>query len=144
MSCYATLPDDFYTHGLRAAALPSSVGTPAITAAITAASGRADGYLCGRFTMPLTAWGTDLTQAVCAIAAFELVAAQVGFNPEAGHNMTLVERKADALRWLEQVSRGAVTPMGVTDSKPSSTPGDANPSARAYSRRSRGWVRDED
>jgi phage gp36-like protein len=137
MSCYATLPDDFYTHGLRAAALPASIGAPEILAQVTASSGFADSYL-ERFNPPLASWGVDLTAAVCKIAAFELVASQVGFNPEAGHNMVLLDRKNDAIRWLEQVARKQANPVGVVEGNTSrsvSVP-------RAHSLPPRGWTRE--
>ena len=76
----------------------------------------------------------DLRQAVCAIAAFELIASQVGFNPESGHNMVLVTRKEDAIRWFEQVSRGHVTPAGVVE-----TPPPTSSVSRVKSNRKRGW-----
>jgi phage gp36-like protein len=140
---YAT-SEEFDTHGINPAGLPAGITNEQKAGAIVAASTLADGYLCGRFTMPLTAWGVDLTQAVCKIAVCDLMAAQVGFNPDEDQGKFLMGRRAEAVRWLEQVSRGAVTPMGITDSRPSSTPGGAAPSARAFSLPSRGWVRRRD
>ena len=80
---YATTAD-FDRFGIRPEALPQTITVQDKDAAISAASGRADSYLGARFRLPISAWGDDLRQAVCAIAAFELVASQVGFNPEAG------------------------------------------------------------
>lgn len=139
MSCYATLPDDFYAHGLRAAALPASITTAEIIAQVTSSSGVADSYMGSRFRLPISAWGVDLTAAVCKHAAFELVASQVGFNPEAGHNMVLLDRKTDAIRWFEQIAAGKVTPTGIVDSTPSAGPGGPSSAARAFSKRRRGW-----
>ncbi len=130
---YATA-EDFDRFGIRSSALPESITPDDKLAAIRAASGRADSYLGARFRLPLIVWGIDLTQAVCAIAAFELVATQVGFNPEAGHNLVLMQRKDDAFRWLQEVSRGHCTPAGVSDSSPAA-PG----VPRVYSNPQRGW-----
>jgi phage gp36-like protein len=130
---YAT-STDFDRFGIRPEALPQSITAQDKDAAISAASGRADSYLGARFRLPISAWGDDLRQAVCAIAAFELVASQVGFNPEAGHNMVLVTRKEDAIRWFEQVSRGHVTPAGIVE-----TPPPTSSVSRVKSNKQRGW-----
>jgi len=125
---------DFDRFGIRPEALPQTISAQDKDAAISAASGRADSYLGARFRLPISAWGDDLRQAVCAIAAFELIASQVGFNPEAGHNMVLVTRKEDAIRWFEQVSRGHVTPAGIVE-----TPPPTSSVSRVKSNRKRGW-----
>ena len=130
---YATA-GDFDRFGIRPEALPASIKPSDKEAAISAASGRADSYLGARFRLPISAWGDDLRQAVCAIAAFELVASQVGFNPEAGHNMVLVTGKEDAVRWFEQVSRGHVTPAGISE-----TPPPTSSISRVKSNKKRGW-----
>ncbi len=137
MSAYATVAD-LLVYGIGTSAIPGTVTDANKLAAITAASAKADSYLGSRFTLPITVWGADLTAAVCQIAAYEIIAALVGFNPEDGKNVVLVDRKNDAVRWLEQVARGMATPTGVTDS---SSGGVGTPSARAYSRPSRGWNR---
>ena len=138
MYSYATA-NDFATFGLRDAALPSSVSPTDKENAIAAASEKAGSYMRGRFRFPLVTWGMDLTQAVCQIAAFELVAAQVGFNPESGQNMVLLTRHDAAIRWLEQVSAGRATPAGIVDSAPSAGPGGPASQARASSKPRRGW-----
>ena len=130
---YATA-SDFDRFGIRPEALPASITTKDKEAAVSAASGRADSYLGARFRLPISAWGDDLRQAVCAIAAFELVSTQVGFNPEAGHNLVLVTRKEDAIKWFEQVARGHVTPAGIAE-----TPPTTSSVSRVRSNRKRGW-----
>lgn len=133
MSSYAT-PLDFDTHGIRPAALPASITPADKQAAIDAASARADGYLGARFRLPLISWGDDLKQAVCAIAAFELIAARVGFNPEANHNLVILTRKEDSIRWLEQVSRGHITPANIVETAPP-----AASVSKVYCNKPRGW-----
>lgn len=138
MASYATVTD-FAAFGLRDSALPSSITPTQREQAIAAASAVADGYLGARFRLPLASWGVDLTQAVCKIAAFDLLATQVGFNPESGANAILVDRKNDAMRWLEHIAAGKITPAGVVDSTPSAAPGGPAAAARAFSQSMRGW-----
>jgi hypothetical protein len=58
----------------------------------------------------------------------------VGFNPEAGHNQVLQQRKEDAVRWFEQVSRGHVSPVAVNETPPSTSS-----VSRVQSNTRRGW-----
>lgn len=86
-------------------------------AALAAAGDVADGYLGQRYTLPLTAWGDDLRLAVCAVAAFNLMGGQ-GFNPDGLTAEYLGKKHDDAVRWLERVARGMISPPGITDSTP--------------------------
>lgn len=131
-SAYATITE-LHKFGIKADALPATVLDADKTAAISAASALADGYLSSRFKLPLGAWGDDLRQNICAIATFELCAGMVGFNPEAGSNLVLLDRKNAAVRWLENVAKGIVTPL-VTEGAPAALSGD-----RVYSDEPRGW-----
>ena len=140
MAQYATTTD-FDTHGLPLAKLPPSVTTDKLNAALIAASAKADSYLRSRFTLPISSYGLDLTEAVCAIAAWSVLSGQVGFNPEAGHNVAIMTRKEDAIRWLEQISHGHAVPEGIVDSSPSAGPGGPAAGAQAYSNPMRGWGR---
>lgn len=118
MTAYATA-GEFDLHGIRPEARPAAVAAGDITSAIEAASKKADSFLRNRFSVPLSNWGLDLTQAVCAMAAYELVAALLLFQPEVSSNQILVARNDAALRWLKQVADGTATPEGVTSSAPS-------------------------
>jgi phage gp36-like protein len=131
MSSYATTTD-FEQLGLPAAAT-ADVDPDALAAALAAASSRADGYLAGRFTLPLTAWGSDLTEAVCALAAWAVLSAR-GFDPEGGADSAVRKRYEDAVRWLEQVSSGKVNPR-VTDS----STGGLSAAPAVCSQTRRGW-----
>lgn len=133
MSSYATTAE-FDVHGIRPAALPAAISSGDKTAAITAASGKADSYLASRFRLPLLSWGTDLTQAVCAMAAFELIATLMLFQPEASANAVLMERNERAVKWLTQVSKGEATPAGIVESEPAEST-----VSRIYSSPPRGW-----
>lgn len=86
-------------------------------AAIGAASDVANGYLGQRYTLPLTAWGDDLRLAVCSISAFNLMGGQ-GFNPDGLTAEYLGKRHDDAVRWLERVARGMISPPAIQDSTP--------------------------
>lgn len=130
MAAYATSDD------LARLALPSRVleqfTEEEMAAQLQAASARADSYLRSRFELPITAWGDDLRQAVCAIAAFGLMGVR-GFNPEG--DPTLQENSRAAIRWLEQVGAGKATPAEMQDSS-----GGAAPMAPlVLSRPLRGW-----
>jgi phage gp36-like protein len=118
VSQYATI-EELYTYGAPAVAfgsLPSDV----LTNALTAASSLADGFLRSRYAMPLTAWGSDLKQAVCKIATYEVLSVR-GYNPAAGADVNLLNRHLEAMAWLKGVSRGEihldVTPALATPSQ---------------------------
>lgn len=133
MSAYATAAD-FDVHGIRPEARPAAITAEQISAAIVAASGKADSYLSARFRLPLSSWGVDLTQAVCAIAAFEMVSTLLLFQPDPATNVVLVGRKDDAIDWLKQVAAGKANPADLTDSDPP-----ASSVARVHSKTPRGW-----
>ena len=114
MSSYAT-PSDLTTYGLPAAAV-ASLGSQAIQAAIDAASTLADGYLRAKFTLPVTVVSADLKATVCRIAAYDLLSTR-GYNPETGSDPNIRDRYQDAIRWLEGVAKGNITPA-LTDSSP--------------------------
>lgn len=116
MTRYATTTD-LARVGIGAAAL-SGVSTAAQEAALDAASALADGYLCSRFTLPLSAWGADLTGAVARMAAWEVLRVR-GYDPQAGGDEAVRLGYTDSMRWLEGVQAGRVSPQGVTDATPS-------------------------
>jgi phage gp36-like protein len=133
---YATRTD-LVNLGIAAQAL-EGVATGSQDAALLAASELADSYLGSRFTLPLTAWGSDLKRHVCSIAAWDLLGGTRGFNPEAGTNEVVRTRYEDAIRWLEQVAANKVTPAGAVDSSsPTSSRGPASAFVRSSPKR--GW-----
>lgn len=89
--------------------------------ALLARSSFADSFLRGRFQLPLVAWEDDLRQAVCDLAAYDLVSVR-GFNPEAGADVNFRLRSEDAIRWLTMISKEQATPA-VTDSSAAAGPG---------------------
>jgi phage gp36-like protein len=92
--------------------------TAACDAILTKRSVYADGYLSasGKYTLPLTAWGDDLTLAVAQLAAWDIMTVAIGFDPEGGANANWIERRNEAQRWLEWVAAGKISPVGIVDS----------------------------
>src|SRR5678810_1386593 len=89
-------------------------GTPAINAALQAASSEADSYIASQFTLPLITspqgWDMSLTIAVCNIAAYRLYS-QFGFNPNAPADQLIVNRYKDAIAWLGQIRDEKIFPQ---------------------------------
>lgn len=121
---------------IRAAAL-TGIATGDQDAALEAASDLADSYLRARFTLPLSSWQDDLRRAVCNVAAYDLLSAR-GYNPDAGADSNVRQRYEDAVRWLEGVAAGRVTPA-VTDSGSSGSSGSGAGVARVFTSDPRGW-----
>ena len=114
MTAYATTAD-LALMGIPSVAL-TSVTTTVQTAILLAASNFCDGYLASQYDLPLTAWGQDLTEAVCHIAAYKLMVKR-GFNAES--NAAFRQNFEDSLAWLKQISEGKVSPFEIVDSTPS-------------------------
>jgi phage gp36-like protein len=110
-------PTDLAQLGVNAAAL-KGIAEPDLLKALSAASARALGYLRRQYFVPLTAWGDDLRQAVCAIAAWLVVSARRGFNPELGGDQALRTNYEDAVAWLRAVAAGEIAPEGLTPRPP--------------------------
>lgn len=132
---YATAAD-LARLGLSAKAL---TGIPLADqdAALAAASAVADGYLAARYTLPLLAWGDDLKRAVSLIAAYDLMTRR-GYSPEGGDEQLRL-RYEDGVKWLEQVGKGAISPVGLVESPPSATPAPGDSGPVIAQRPLRGW-----
>lgn len=132
---YATAAD------LTRLALPAraltGIAAPDQDAALEAASSLADGYLAARYTLPLLAWGDDLKRAVSLIAAYDLMTRR-GYNPEGGDEQLRL-RYEDGMRWLEQVGKGTISPVGLEESPPSATPAPGDSGPVIAERLLRGW-----
>ncbi len=85
-------------------------GEPAMTAALQAASSRADSYLNSQFTLPLTAWDMQLVRVVCDMAAFDL-ARQYGLNPNAPDFGAIKSLFDGSIEWLNQIREHKLTPL---------------------------------
>lgn len=125
---YATTTDLANVVAAAALAHPST-GTAAQNAQLVNASTLIDGYLRDQYQLPLNKWGSDIVQATCDIAAYRLVCLR-GFNPERdGHYETNFKA---AVKWLEQVAAGKVSP-DVVDNSSGSEPGESAPAAAPLS-----------
>lgn len=113
MSSYANATDDFPMFGLPSSAI-AAVPPANVQAALDRASNLADGYIGAEYALPLKSWSSELTEAVCKIAAYELMSVR-GYNPE-GDGGNLRARYKDAIAWLTDVSKGAVAPPGIVGS----------------------------
>lgn len=128
---YANL-DDFDQHGVPSAALRSRTTTQKCDA-LAAASEKADGKLALRYDLPLVSWSSDLTEAVCKLAAYEEMSVR-GFNPD-GSDSHIRDRHNDAWKWLSEVADGHVSPVGIVDS----TPDVEDDGVIVYTDARRGW-----
>lgn len=136
MSRYA-VPTDLVVYGAQSAALASFTSDQQ-QSALDSASAIADSYLSAKFTLPLTAYGTDLKEAVCKIAAYNLLSAR-GFNPESGADANIRLRYQDAISWLKGVAKGEITPQ-ATDSSTDSVQAAGGPYVQAPKTDSNGTV----
>jgi len=84
-------------------------------AALEAASRLADGYLNHRYQLPIVEYGSDLKKAVCDMAALMLMKGK-GFNPELADADMLLTGHKDAIKWLEGIAAGKISPYGFQDS----------------------------
>lgn len=132
MPQYATI-DDLARLGLKRLAT-AGITDADLNAALVAASETADGYMRSQFRLPLVSWGADLRRHVAMLAAWDILSAQRGFNPDAAGSDIWLQRYEQAMAWLKDVSRGVVSP-NVVDSTPSRRDGAPRVSTAAK----RGW-----
>lgn len=114
---------DLYRLGISLDVLnqsPRTSDTSVQTQQLVSASEYALGKLGGRYKRPLVSWQDDLRQAVCKIAAYELLCIR-GFNPAAGADVNILERRNQADFWLTSVARQEISPdiTGQADQSPS-------------------------
>ncbi len=126
--CYARAADVF-TYSLPRK-IQAEFDEPLVLNHVRASSNRLNGYLRKRYSLPLTAWGQDLVQAVCDIAAYSLLR-QRGFSPESFDRHPVMARD-DAFKWAADVRDYLLDPDIVEGASPSYTP-------EIISDPSRGW-----
>ncbi|MES8308143.1 DUF1320 domain-containing protein [Cutibacterium acnes] len=113
---YATLQDLVDRFGeTELVQLSDRAATGAIDPAVVArkladAAAEIDSYLVGRYTLPLTPVPTVLARLACDIARYHL------YDDRATEQVT--QRYRDAIRFLEQVAKGAVQLGVVPDGTP--------------------------
>lgn len=133
---YATTTD-LVRFGLPAAAL-SGISTAAQEAAIDAASALADSYLRSRYTVPLTSYGVDLTQQVCALAA-EMLLTTRGFDATRANGDAVTLRADNARAWLRDVSAGRAAVSGGNAAPAAVSIARASTAPTTASTGERGW-----
>lgn len=113
-----------------------------VARAIDAASTLADGYLRARYVLPLVAYGDDLTQSVCAVAAASLMTT-LGLDPESPMATLIRERAKEARRWLEMVAAKKIHPSITEGGAPVDGAEVLSPPARGWDdvsiEEKRGW-----
>jgi len=132
MPQYATV-DDLAQLGLKKLAT-AGISDGDLNAALVAASETADSYMRAQFRLPLTSWGADLRRHVAMLAAWDILSAQRGFNPDSPANEIWLARYEQALSWFKDVSRGIVSP-NIVDSTPTKRDG----APRVATAPKRGW-----
>ncbi len=101
---------------IRVVAL-EEITTPSERAdACIAVSDEADGYLNGRYVLPLKKWGGDLS-AMLAKMAVRYALDAAGWQPD-GPDSVIKEAFAHALAWLKRLQDGKLEPPGIVDSTP--------------------------
>lgn len=113
---YAT-EEEFAIYGLPSAAYPN-IASETVLAHIGAASAKANSYIPSRYSPPLTAWGTDLTEAVCHIAAWTLLSHVRGASPDDPAMMAIMKSHDDAITWLRDVAAGKAH-LDIVETAPS-------------------------
>jgi phage gp36-like protein len=68
-----------------------------------------DGYFRARYSLPLSAWGADVTRINAVLAVYDLLVTR-GYNPAAGADVNVRLRTEDAINWLKGVSRQEIHP----------------------------------
>ena len=105
MSQYATAAQ-FKIWGLPVATI-GGVADTTIDEFLQAASARADGCLRPLYSVPLgLPYPDDIAEAVCQIAALNMLRVVIGFNPENESDKSIKESAQEALRLLKAYGSG--------------------------------------
>lgn len=133
---YATTTD-LTRFGLPSTAL-TGVSSTTQEEAISAASALADSYMRSRYAVPLTAWGDDLRQCVCALAAETLLTSR-GLDPGRANGDVILTRADNARAWLKDVSAGRASVSGGVTTPGPGTYARASTAPTTASSSERGW-----
>lgn len=129
---------DLSTFGTTADAL-EDVDPGVQDACILAASARIDGALKTHGNLPLVDWGMDITRAAAVLAAYDVIVASRGRNPEeSGEPDPLLDRYKMVEKWLSDVADGLATTAVYSPAPPPADPGSVG-GAFITSNTSRGW-----
>jgi phage gp36-like protein len=109
---YAAL-SDFFTYGMPSQA-QGQITNAQILAALQDASDELDGYFRGRFgdgpSPLLLAWDTQVTKAVCKIAAYNVISVR-GYDPTSSSDVSFKTNRDEAIFWCEKVQRQQAHPI---------------------------------
>ncbi|WP_278404858.1 gp436 family protein [Pseudoalteromonas ruthenica] len=140
---YATVADmlerfdkrDMVILTAREASNPDEVNVSVLEQALSDASAEIDGYLAGRYSMPLASVPTILVSHCCDIARYRLGSDHA---PE-----VVKERYENALKFLRDVGKGVLS-LGTSSTGAKPDTGDTaiiHSSGRVFSReKSKGWL----
>jgi phage gp36-like protein len=104
---------DLFVYGLREEAR-ADIPDATLTANLGAASDMVDGYLVGRYgpgSMPLLAWGTEITMWTAWIAVYLLMSGPRGYSSESGIDPIIETRYRDAKEMLARTQRQDYHPI---------------------------------
>lgn len=143
MTAYASTAD-LYVYGAPEKAF-GQLTSGQKDGALESASRDVDTYLRGRFSLPLLAWDTSITEATCRVAAYNLLSVR-GYNPASGSDVNIKDRYDQSISWLVKVQKQQAHP-NVTP-QPNNTPDYNQPTvlsssvvnlATGATRSNRGW-----
>lgn len=89
--------------------------------ALIAATSLVDSHLGAAYTLPLVAWGADITLRTAQLAAYILMSAR-GFTPGSADEF-FIQQSQSAELWLKGVALSRIRPDGLIDSAPDVVPG---------------------
>ena len=136
MASYCTTAE-LAVYGVRAEAL-RSISAEDQQSAIDAASDEMDGYLGSRYTLPLTAWESDLRMNCARLAVYQLMVVR-GFNSLRAGDEQLLEQVQIVRGWLKGISAGSIVPR-VTDSSSAPVAGKVSGGVMVSSYEGRGYT----
>jgi phage gp36-like protein len=107
MTSYAT-EAELYVYGAPQKAF-GQLTNGQILGALESASRDVDTYLRGRFSLPLSAWDSSITESTCRIAAYNLLSIR-GYNPASGSDVNVKDRYDQTMSWLNKVQKQQAHP----------------------------------
>lgn len=117
MSAYASLAQ-LYTYGAPEKSF-GQLTDDQKNNELEASSRYVDTFLRGRYSLPLIAWGVEITEATCKVAAYNLMNVR-GYNPASGADANLQLRYQETVNWLRLIQKQQAHP-DVTP-QPDNTP----------------------
>lgn len=122
---YST-PADVRRWGLGDRNIPDDVTNEQIDATIEGADGLMDTYFrqaededgLPLYAVPLEERGGDVRRASAIIAGYDIISAQVGYNPEQPNDDPFRIRYEDVIAWLREIAAGSATLEGLEPPEP--------------------------